>query len=412
MSSRAIVPIKISLTEGDFYTLWAPKWRQQGTEWQALLGDDETVLGFRTEAELLTFIESDKPHDLKDHPEWEEFNQGPANRVSPEERDTYDLIGTPEFLAGRPSHTNISAVARNFQMAEVIASVTAAQQTSIFFASHSLLRNASRGLDHFSGEQGLQEWTAIGRIVLTNWQKVIDDLDAQVRIVPSTEFNEDTVTSAASKISTAKQAAQEKREQLEQQRKEEKQAADPYDGSAWAAAGIDPVKITIDARSVYTLRTYIGESPVFLGKWGEIFTFPSSKQLMRWIMENDDHDLARVSTWEELVTAANAGELEFIVHPDNQYTFNGIVRDITKGPEAVDAQQMSSCYEICADAADWAGDDSINSYMLQHPRFQDYLGYMLGSTETAGYVPSKPFNDHAEAWKGLEEMLTKRFSKF
>ena len=374
MSSRAIVPIKISLTEGDFYTLWAPKWRQQGTEWQALLGDDETVLGFRTEAELLTFIESDKPHDLKDHPEWEEFNQGPANRVSPEERDTYDLIGTPEFLAGRPSHTNISAVARNFQMAEVIASVTAAQQTSIFFASHSLLRNASRGLDHFSGEQGLQEWTAIGRIVLTNWQKVIDDLDAQVRIVPSTEFNEETVTSAASKISTAKQAAQEKREQLEQQRKEEKQAADPYDGSAWAAAGIDPVKITIDARSVYTLRTYIGESPVFLGKWGEIFTFPSSKQLMRWIMENDDHDLARVSTWEELVTAANAGELEFIVHPDNQYTFNGIVRDITKGPEAVDAQQMSSCYEICADAADWAGDDSINSYMLQHPRFQDYLG--------------------------------------
>ena len=48
MSSRAIVPIKISLTEGDFYTLWAPKLRQQGTEWQALLGDDETVLGFRT----------------------------------------------------------------------------------------------------------------------------------------------------------------------------------------------------------------------------------------------------------------------------------------------------------------------------------------------------------------------------
>src|SRR5690625_7153932 len=96
--------------------------------------------------------------------------------------------------------------------------------------------------DLFSGEQGLQEWTAIGRIVLTNWQKVIDDLDAQVRIVPSTEFNEDTVTSAASKISTAKQAAQEKREQLEQQRKEEKQAADHYDGSAWEADCIEPVK--------------------------------------------------------------------------------------------------------------------------------------------------------------------------
>src|SRR5699024_8551826 len=83
-----------------------------------------------------------------------------------------------------------------------------------------------------------------------------------VRIMSSTEFDEEKVTAAASKISTAKQAAQEKREQLEQQRKEEKQAADPYDASVWAAAGIDPVKITIDSRSVYTLRTYLGESPV------------------------------------------------------------------------------------------------------------------------------------------------------
>ncbi|MEY8576850.1 hypothetical protein AALI21_00870 [Corynebacteriaceae bacterium 6-324] len=412
MSSRAIVPIKLSLTEGDFYTLWAPKWRQQGTDWQALLGDDDSVLGFRTEAELLTFIESNERHDLTDHPEWEVFNKGAAHRVSPDKRDVYDLIGVPENLAGRPSHENVSAVARNFEMAEVIASVTGSQHTSIFFASHSILRNASRGLDHFSGDQGLQEWTAIGRVILSNWQGVIEDLDDQVRIVPSNELDETTVTANASKISAAKQAAEEKKKKQEEQRKEQKEAADPYDGSVWAAAGIDPVKITVDSRSVYTLRTYLGKSPVFLGKWGEIYTFPSSKQLLRWMMENDDHDMARVATWEDLVTAANAGELEFTVHPDNQYSFNGIVRDITKGPEAVDTDQMSRCYEICADAADWAGDDSINSFMLANPRFQDYLGYMLGSTETAGYVPSKPFNDHAEAWKGLEEMLTKRFSKF
>ncbi len=30
---------------------------------------------------------------------------------------------------------------------------------------------------------------------------------------------------------------------------------------------------------------------------------------------------------------------------------------------------------------------------------------MLGSTEHAGYIPSQPYNHHAEAWKGLEEML-------
>ena len=43
---------------------------------------------------------------------------------------------------------------------------------------------------------------------------------------------------------------------------------------------------------------------------------------------------------------------------------------------------------------------------------QDYLAYMLGSTEAAGYVPSAPFTDKAEAWTKMEDQLIKRFSKF
>ena len=38
--------------------------------------------------------------------------------------------------------------------------------------------------------------------------------------------------------------------------------------------------------------------------------------------------------------------------------------------------------------------------------------YMLGSTEAAGYVPSAPFTDKAEAWNEMELQLIKRFSKF
>ena len=73
MSTRAIVPVKLSLTEGDFYTLWAPKWRQHGSEWQAFLGDDEAVLAFNSPAELLCFVESGTKHDLLDHPHWDQF---------------------------------------------------------------------------------------------------------------------------------------------------------------------------------------------------------------------------------------------------------------------------------------------------------------------------------------------------
>ena len=65
-----------------------------------------------------------------------------------------------------------------------------------------------------------------------------------------------------------------------------------------------------------------------------------------------------------------------------------------------------------SDAADWAGDDSLNSLLLANPRMQDYLAYMLGSTEAAGYVPSAPFTDKAETWTEMENQLIKRFSKF
>ena len=412
MSTRAIVPVKLSLTEGDFYTLWAPKWRQNGSEWQAFLGDDEAVLAFNSPAELLCFVESGTKHDLLDHPQWDQFAGRDADRVTPAKRDEYDLIGMPEALAGRPSHQNVSTVARNLEIASALADVAGAEHTTIFFASHSILRNVSRGAAHYSGEQGMSEWSGVGHVIAGNWKKVIEDLDEHVRVVSSDDFDAAKVSDAKERISSAAAASAAAAKEAEEKRKAAAEAADPYDNSPWAAAGIDPIKITAQSKSVYTLRTYLDGKPIFLGKWGEIFTFDSPKTLVRWIIDNDDHDLARVSTWEEVVAAANAGELEIQVHPDNQYSFNGIVRDIEKGPEAVDSDQMARCYEVCADAADWAGDDSINSYMLAHPRLQDYLGYMLGSTEHAGYVPSKPYNEHAESWKGLEDMLIKRFSKF
>ena len=412
MSTRAIVPVKLSLTEGDFYTLWAPKWRQNGSEWQAFLGDDESVLAFNSPAELLCFVESGNKHDLLDHPQWDQFAGRDADRVTPAKRDEYDLIGMPEALAGRPSHQNVSTVARNLEIASALADVAGAEHTTIFFASHSILRNVSRGADHYSGEQGMSEWSGVGHVIAGNWKAVIEDLDKHVRVVSSDDFDAAKVSDAKERISSSAAASAAAAKEAEEKRKAAAEAADPYDNSPWAAAGIDPIKITAQSKSVYTLRTYLDGKPIFLGKWGEIFTFDSPKTLVRWIMDNDDHDLARVSTWEEVVAAANAGELEVQVHPDNQYSFNGIVRDIEKGPEAVDSDQMARCYEVCADAADWAGDDSINSYMLAHPRLQDYLGYMLGSTEHAGYVPSKPYNEHAESWKGLEDMLIKRFSKF
>ncbi|WP_257182941.1 hypothetical protein [Corynebacterium cystitidis] len=412
MSTRAILPVKISLTEGDFYTLWAPTWKEHGSEWQAFYGDAEKVLLFNSPEALLTHLEMTHSHELSSHPKWAEFTAIGDDRVVPDEKQEYDIIGAPTFLAGRPSHEHVSKIARIFQLTNSLAQVSGAEDAVIFFASHSVLGNVNRGSEHYTGEQGLGEWSAVGRAVLTNWEKVLASIDSQVRIVNTDELDTAAVSAAATRITEASSAREKAREEAKQQAEVERAATDPYDTSAWAAAGIDPVKITIQGKSVYTLRTYLDEAPVFLGKYGEMYTFPTNKQLLRWMLDNDDHDLARVSTWEDLVSSAHAGDLVLTVHKDNAYSFNGIAADILKGVDSVDTTQMGKAYEVMADAADWAGDDSLNSFLLANPRMQDYLAYMLGSTEAAGYVPSAPFNDKAENWTQMEDMLIKRFSKF
>ncbi len=412
MSTRAILPVKLSLTEGDFYTLWAPTWKENGSEWQAFLGDDDSVVVFTSPEELLAYLDSRPRHDLSDHPAWTQFQQQGADRVVPGEDNYYDIVGAPNFLVGRPSYTNVASLGRVFQIARSLADVTSAEQAQIFFASHSILNNVARGSEHYAGENGESEWAGIGRVVLTNWADVVRSLDNSVRVADGSVVSEGAVSDAASRIAAAREQREEERRRAAEQEKVAADATDPYDASEWAKAGIDPVKISVQGKSVYTLRTYLGGAPVFLGRYGEIFTFPSAKHLIRWMVENDEHDLAHVSTWPDLMNAANAGELEVSVHPDNSYSFNGIADDIRTGPDAVDTAQMGKAYEMMADAADWAQDDSLNSFLLANPRMQDYLAYMLGSTEQAGYVPSAPFEDKAEAWQEIEDQLVKRFSKF
>ncbi|QNQ89715.1 hypothetical protein GP475_02930 [Corynebacterium poyangense] len=409
MSEKStIVPVSLSLTEGDFFTLWAPSWRENGSEWTAFLGDKDQLFVFRSLEELLAFLESDRNHDLKNHPRWQAFASGDATRVVPDQDHELDIIGAPALLADRPGYTTVKEISRIFRVTRALGSVCSADHINVFFASHSVLGNVDRGPEHFSGSAGLSEWSAIGRAVLDNWRAVVTDLDDAITVV---DVEPDAVDAAKTKIESDTEAAKQARELTEQQKQAEEGKADPYDSSPWAAAGIDPVRISINGRTLYTLRTYVDKAPVFLGRYGEIFTFPNSKSLARWIADHQEHSLAKLSTWEDLLTLAKAGELDVTVHPDNSYSFTGLVKDIESGPDNVDTTQLERAYELMADAADWAEDDSLNSYFLSNPRMQDYISYMVGSTGTSGYVPSAPYTDHAEGWQDLENMLTKRFSK-
>ena len=66
-----LVPVRLGITAGDFYTLWAPRWREGGDEWEGFLGKDDDLFVFESVADLVAFVRTNSDNDLTDHPAWE-----------------------------------------------------------------------------------------------------------------------------------------------------------------------------------------------------------------------------------------------------------------------------------------------------------------------------------------------------
>ena len=108
-----IVPVRLGLTKGDLYTLWAPSWRDADDEWQAFLGKDEDLYAFESVADLVAFIRADKDNDLFDHPAWEALTEASAHRCDPPDDRQHDLVGVPELVAEKPTEDSVAVPARH-----------------------------------------------------------------------------------------------------------------------------------------------------------------------------------------------------------------------------------------------------------------------------------------------------------
>ena len=75
-----IVPVRLGLTQGDLYTLWAPLWRDSEDEWEAFLGKDEDLYAFASVADLVAFVRTNTDNDLADHPAWQALIEANAHR--------------------------------------------------------------------------------------------------------------------------------------------------------------------------------------------------------------------------------------------------------------------------------------------------------------------------------------------
>lgn len=106
-----LVPIRLSLSAGDRYTLWAPRWRDAGDEWEAFLGKDDDLYGFESVSDLVAFVRTDTENDLVDHPAWQDLTGAHAHNLNPAEDNQFDLVVVEELLAEKPTAESVAALA-------------------------------------------------------------------------------------------------------------------------------------------------------------------------------------------------------------------------------------------------------------------------------------------------------------
>ena len=131
------------------------------------------------------------------------------------------------------------------------------------------------------------------------------------------------------------------------------------DDDFWLKVGIDPVRMMTSAGTFYTLRCYLDDEPIFLGRNGRISVFTSERALARYLADEHDHDLSDLATYDDIRTAATDGSLQVKVTDDNVYVLTGIADDLADGPDAVDRDQLELAVELLRDVGEYAEDTTV-----------------------------------------------------
>ncbi|WP_280363866.1 primosomal protein [Nocardia wallacei] len=419
MASGDIVPIELGLTDGDLVTLWAPRWRDGDDEWEAFLGHEDALYGFESVAELAAFIRTNDDNDLVDHPSWKVVAGLSAAELEPEEQYVFDLIGVPELAAGDPDPETLAELEETLDMVRTLGEVCELEVVTKFFGSHPVLGALPAGSSAFVGREGEELWDQIGAAIAKDWDAVVDAIDSAVQTpdvdAEAVAVAEAELLAAEENVVDAEDAAEtddeEDFEEVDLAAEDDDEAEEEEEEETfWHEVGIDPVKIVTSADTLYTLRCYLDDEPVFLGSEGAITVFTSERALARYLADDHDHDLSRVSTYGEVQTAATDGSLEIEVSDENVYVLPGLADDLAEGPKVVDIDQLDLAVELFTDAADYANDDSVEQALAKSTPLGWYVSYLL-EPDPSRMAPSPPFTAEAEQWRALEQAFETRLQK-
>ena len=402
--AQDIVPIELGLTAGDLVTLWAPRWREDGEEWEAFLGRGEELFAFPDPAHLAAFVRTVEEHDLADHPAWPLVPGLSAVELRPEDGRRYDLVGVPELVAGDPDTWVLDELSDVVAMLRSLADVCDLQAVHDVLDSTDVFGMLDAGPATFAGNAGLRRWTALGTVIAERWDEVLDAVDGVVRIP---EVDGAALAAAQAELDEAPDGSAAEAEVTSGEGSPGEPAGSDVGPARsedavlafWADVGIDPIRIVTGGGEYYTLRCYLNDEPLFLGSGGRMDVFGSTRALARHLADAE-HDLTVVSTWPQVAERATGGELRIAVEDDNSYVLAGLADDLGEGPEAVDPVQLELAVELLTDAAAWAGDDSVRRALASSEPLGWLVSFVLRPDPTR-LAPSPPFDAERAAWQDL-----------
>ncbi|KZS83250.1 primosomal protein [Mycobacterium persicum] len=436
-----LVPIRLGLSDGDRYTLWAPRWRDSGDEWEAFLGKDEDLYAFESVADLVAFVRGDTDNDLVDHPAWQELTEAHAHNFDPDADKTFDLVVVEELVAEKPTEESVAALAATLAIVSSIGSVCELPAVSKFFNGNPTLGTVSGGVDYFTGKAGQKRWNAIAEIIGRSWDDVLKAIDDIVSVPevdadlaakaadelaeepeepeePETEGDEEE---AVDEVAAAESAGPDDtddsdadlhEEDAEEEAEEDEAAAAVVLGSDedfWLKVGIDPVQIMTSAGNFYTLRCYLDDRPIFLGRNGRISVFSSERALARYLADEHDHDLADLSTYDDIRTAATDGSLAVEVTDDNVYVLTGLADDFADGPDAVDRDQLDLAVELLRDIGDYSEESTVDKALDPGKPLGKLVAYLLDPDSVS--MPAGPYAKAVREWERVERFVESRLRR-
>jgi hypothetical protein len=437
-----LLPIRLSLSKGDRYTVWAPRWGDAGDEWEAFLGKDEDLYAFDSVADLVAFVRAGTENDLVDHPAWKDLTSAHAQHFEPAEDKHFDLVVVEELVSEKPTEESVNALASALAIVSSIGSVCDLPALAKFFNGNPNLGTVRGGIDTFTGRAGQKRWNSIAEVIGRNWDDVLDAID---EIISTPEVDVEYSAKAADELSeepevggepevedageeAAEDAVAESPEEDEESddagdetgtdedsegQEEGRAAGDAVvlgsDEDFWDQVGIDPIRIMTSSGPFHTLRCYLDERPIFLGRNGRISVFSSERALARYLADEHDHDLADLSTYDDIRTAATDGSLRVVVTEDNSYELRGLADDFADGPDAVDREQLDLAVELLRDIGDYSEESTVDKALDPSRPLGKLVGYVL-EPHSVG-KPTPPYAAAVREWEKLEQFVEGRMRR-